>query len=125
MDLEPIIGVTMGDAAGIGPEIVLKSLLSGDVSARCIVIGDAKHLASVFFNHQVPAINHRGERDWSFRYSRSKESAGRSSPRYRFSGNGRAAAENIVAAVDLWNDGEDRRHLHGAYKQKGDQHGGV
>lgn len=39
----PIIGITMGDAAGIGPEIILKALAQGEVYALCrpLVIGDA------------------------------------------------------------------------------------
>ena len=41
---KPIIAVTMGDPAGIGPEIVAKSIADKatyDV-ARCIVIGDKR-----------------------------------------------------------------------------------
>ena len=43
----PIIAVTMGDAAGIGPEIVVKALARPDVPAavRALVIGDAGRLA--------------------------------------------------------------------------------
>ncbi len=39
---KPTIGITMGDAAGIGPEIVLKALSYADLRAgcRCVVIGD-------------------------------------------------------------------------------------
>jgi hypothetical protein len=42
----PIIGVTMGDAAGIGPEIIIKSLWHPDLYDRCLplVIGDAVRL---------------------------------------------------------------------------------
>jgi len=42
----PIIGITMGDAAGIGPEIIAKALDRADVYAFCrpIVIGDAKRM---------------------------------------------------------------------------------
>ncbi len=41
---KPIIGITMGDAAGIGPEIVAKAFLSSEVWRICrpIVIGDQK-----------------------------------------------------------------------------------
>lgn len=46
MENKPIIGITMGDAAGVGPEIIVKSLQSEDVYERAtpIVIGDAKML---------------------------------------------------------------------------------
>jgi 4-phospho-D-threonate 3-dehydrogenase / 4-phospho-D-erythronate 3-dehydrogenase len=42
----PIIGITMGDAAGIGPEIVVKALAAEEVYAICrpLVIGDAARL---------------------------------------------------------------------------------
>ncbi|MBN3032792.1 MAG: 4-hydroxythreonine-4-phosphate dehydrogenase PdxA [Candidatus Saganbacteria bacterium] len=43
---KPIIGVTMGDPAGIGPEICAKALLSPEVTAvaDCLVIGDRRWL---------------------------------------------------------------------------------
>jgi 4-hydroxythreonine-4-phosphate dehydrogenase len=39
----PILGITMGDPAGIGPEITVKALANGDIYSRCrpVVIGDA------------------------------------------------------------------------------------
>jgi 4-hydroxythreonine-4-phosphate dehydrogenase len=42
----PIIAITMGDAAGIGPEIVMKALAAPQVHALCrpLVIGDAARL---------------------------------------------------------------------------------
>ncbi|MFH1605289.1 MAG: 4-hydroxythreonine-4-phosphate dehydrogenase PdxA [Pseudomonadota bacterium] len=42
----PIIAITMGDAAGVGPEIIMKSLAAGDLYERCrpLVIGDANRL---------------------------------------------------------------------------------
>ena len=38
----PLIAIPMGDAAGIGPEIVLKALANPEIAeiARCVVIGD-------------------------------------------------------------------------------------
>lgn len=43
---EPIVGITMGDAAGIGPEIISKALSEEAIYGIChpIVIGDAKVL---------------------------------------------------------------------------------
>ena len=45
----PAIGITMGDAAGIGPEIIVKSFAHHDLStmARAVVIGDAGRLRKV------------------------------------------------------------------------------
>ena len=42
----PTIAITMGDPAGIGPEIIMKALARQDVHAICrpLVIGDAKRL---------------------------------------------------------------------------------
>ena len=42
----PRIAITMGDAAGVGPEIIMKSLGHRDLYARCrpLVIGDAERL---------------------------------------------------------------------------------
>jgi 4-hydroxythreonine-4-phosphate dehydrogenase len=42
----PVVGITMGDAAGVGPEIVVKSLTHESVYRQCrpLVIGDAARL---------------------------------------------------------------------------------
>jgi 4-hydroxythreonine-4-phosphate dehydrogenase len=42
----PVIGITMGDTAGVGPEIVVKSLTHATVYQQCrpLVIGDAGRL---------------------------------------------------------------------------------
>ena len=42
----PLIAITMGDASGVGPEVVMKSLAHDEVHAMCrpLVIGDAARL---------------------------------------------------------------------------------
>src|SRR5260370_4757978 len=42
----PIVGITMGDAAGIGPEIIMKALAADEVHRICrpLIIGDAARL---------------------------------------------------------------------------------
>ncbi len=42
----PRIAITMGDAAGVGPEVIVKTLAHADLYERCrpIVIGDAERL---------------------------------------------------------------------------------
>ncbi|MEQ3553178.1 4-hydroxythreonine-4-phosphate dehydrogenase PdxA [Pseudonocardia nematodicida] len=42
----PTVAVTMGDAAGIGPEVIVPALVHPDVLARCrpVVVGDAARL---------------------------------------------------------------------------------
>jgi 4-hydroxythreonine-4-phosphate dehydrogenase len=46
MEFRPRVAITMGDAAGIGPEITVKSLADPAAAARCIplVLGDARVL---------------------------------------------------------------------------------
>jgi len=41
--LKPVIGITMGDAAGVGPEIIVKALQHPSIYEQCrpVVIGDA------------------------------------------------------------------------------------
>jgi 4-phospho-D-threonate 3-dehydrogenase / 4-phospho-D-erythronate 3-dehydrogenase len=43
---KPLIAITMGDAAGVGPEVVMKSVAHAEVQAMCrpLVIGDAARL---------------------------------------------------------------------------------
>jgi 4-phospho-D-threonate 3-dehydrogenase / 4-phospho-D-erythronate 3-dehydrogenase len=47
MSSAPLVAVTMGDGAGIGPEIIVKALARDDVRGTCraLVIGDAARLA--------------------------------------------------------------------------------
>ena len=42
-EYKPLLAITMGDAAGSGPEIITKALADPEISAlcRCVVIGDA------------------------------------------------------------------------------------
>ena len=59
----PTIGITLGDAAGIGPEIIMKSLAHAELYDTCrpVVIGDAGRLREagqvVGSNLEVNAIN--------------------------------------------------------------------
>ncbi|HEV7606209.1 MAG TPA: 4-hydroxythreonine-4-phosphate dehydrogenase PdxA [Steroidobacteraceae bacterium] len=63
----PIIAITMGDAAGIGPEIIMKALASPDVRAFCkpLVIGDSERLrtagALVHSSLKVESLDDPGE----------------------------------------------------------------
>ena len=45
-DARPVIAITMGDASGVGPEIIMKALARPDVWAFCrpLVVGDAARL---------------------------------------------------------------------------------
>ena len=56
-----IVGITMGDAAGVGPEIILKSLEKKEIYEKCnpIVIGDIKILnrAKSFVNSELDIVS--------------------------------------------------------------------
>lgn len=53
---KPIVAITMGDAAGIGPEISCKSLLKKEVYEKCrpIVLGDARIIADIVKRCALP-----------------------------------------------------------------------
>ena len=54
----PIIGITMGDPAGIGPEICAKALSSPELQmlANCVLIGDSKALKQGFKFAKIPPV---------------------------------------------------------------------
>ncbi len=55
-DTLPVIGITMGDPSGIGPEIICKALLGAEVTSICkpIVLGDRGILAREAARLQLP-----------------------------------------------------------------------
>ena len=61
MPVIPIVGITMGDPAGNGPEITIKALSNPQIYKRChpIVVGDAKifEQAKRFVNHEEIVIH--------------------------------------------------------------------
>jgi 4-phospho-D-threonate 3-dehydrogenase / 4-phospho-D-erythronate 3-dehydrogenase len=106
----PVVGITMGDAAGIGPEILLKSLSQTDRSknSRCVIIGDLLHLRSVAaalsIKCEIAAFNASsdplGIEVFDLANLPSLVEVGRD-----HEATGRAAAEYIEAAVNLWRQG--------------------
>jgi 4-hydroxythreonine-4-phosphate dehydrogenase len=52
---KPLIGISMGDPAGIGPEIIVKAFLHPEVHERClpIVVGDARVMLQAVKNLQA------------------------------------------------------------------------
>ena len=55
----PLIAVTMGDPAGIGPEVCAKALSSKEVKriSRCVLIGDAKTLKYAIKVSKLPGVS--------------------------------------------------------------------
>ena len=106
----PRIGITMGDPAGIGPEVVLKAVAEREVLDACVpvIVGDARHLAHTARTLDLTCgydIVRRGE-------AFPEEPAGpviyhldniqgTVAPGVESGDAGRAAAEYIEAAVEL------------------------
>jgi 4-hydroxythreonine-4-phosphate dehydrogenase len=70
MDDRPIVGITLGDVAGIGPEVVVRALARDDVRASCrpLVIGDRRVLDDARFAAQglrTYDVEDVGEVDWA------------------------------------------------------------
>ena len=107
----PVIGITMGDAAGIGPEIVLKALLDRNLRAacRCVIIGDAALLrktADVYrLELKLTEFGADADHDEVEVYDLNnlpQESA----IGVDAAVTGKASAEYIEAAVALWREGK-------------------
>lgn len=108
LSTKPVIATTTGDAAGIGPEIVIKALCDEEVTscADHVLIGDLRALTSTADALGI-SLDLREFPDLSTGISvrdlanLPREFAiGRDDPE-----TGRASAENIVEAVDLWRKG--------------------
>ena len=67
MRLPPLVGITMGDPSGIGPEIIIKALQEPDVYERCrpLIIGDASLMSwtaeKLGLKCKINAISHENE----------------------------------------------------------------
>jgi 4-phospho-D-threonate 3-dehydrogenase / 4-phospho-D-erythronate 3-dehydrogenase len=57
---KPIIGITMGDPASIGPEIAVKALLNDRIHAICrpLVVGDASVFNDIVQRLKLPVVVH-------------------------------------------------------------------
>lgn len=67
----PLIAITMGDAAGIGPEIVLKALQKKSIISKCypLIIGDAGHLNLLLKKLSLPGEIYPIAKIESYRFS--------------------------------------------------------
>ncbi len=102
MPERPIIGITMGDAAGIGPEIVLKALLDKKLrdSCRWVIIGDAVFLRKIAedlaFSSDADEAEIFDLKNLPAEFTIGVDEAV----------TGKASAEYIKAAVSLWREGK-------------------
>lgn len=103
MTSKPRIAITIGDAAGIGPEVTLKAVEDQALreTADIILVGDAAHLRAVASRLSIgssvldeAAIEDLANLPQEIVYGVDSPSTGK------------AAAENIVRAVELWKAGE-------------------
>ncbi|MFM9903988.1 MAG: 4-hydroxythreonine-4-phosphate dehydrogenase PdxA [Pyrinomonadaceae bacterium] len=96
----PVVGITIGDAAGIGPEIVLKALSDESLRdvCRCVIIGDGAHLYDIANRLDVD-IDSSGVEVVDLKNLPAEFPIGSDD-----AATGKAAAENIEAAVRLWRE---------------------
>jgi 4-hydroxythreonine-4-phosphate dehydrogenase len=112
-----VLAITLGDPAGIGPEVVLKALAHGDLFARCrpLVIGDSRLVerAAPWVGQAAPAFE-RIESPRDGRYLAGTVpiyTAGLADPAdvpvgVESAAGGRAAVKAVFAACDLTMTGE-------------------
>ncbi|MEO6589738.1 MAG: 4-hydroxythreonine-4-phosphate dehydrogenase PdxA [Pyrinomonadaceae bacterium] len=112
---KPIIGITIGDAAGIGPEVVIKALLDKTVNKNfCpVLIGDASVLFKTAeeLNLDLHAIIVKEKDDLPENVEQTTiYDLNNLKQGFDFgvesAETGRASAENITAAVGFWSDGK-------------------
>ena len=113
MRRKPLIGITIGDPSGIGPEVVLRALKDARVrrKARLVVIGDPGILKRINekFHLCAPRLKPAGGNelpsagDGPFLLTVCGDFSGKCSPSLALSG--KASAEGAEAAVDCIFDG--------------------
>ena len=109
-DRKPIIGITVGDPAGIGPEIVIKAVSDPAISDVCrpVLIGDRKNLEWTADELRLGARFREFDGDAVQGEIEVIDQANLNDAvafGIESSATGRSAAKNIEAAVDLWKTG--------------------
>jgi len=105
----PVVAVTMGDAAGIGPEITVKALAGGEFAekCRCVIVGDRERLLRVStelgINIEPPAFD-AGASGQNVSVLDLKNLPGEFEIGVDDAVTGKASAEYIEAAVGLWRE---------------------
>ena len=108
----PRVGITMGDAAGIGAEITLKALADRSVKDFCVpvVIGDAEFLRETARGLKLDFDFVDAEDDAAHGANKTlicdlKNLSGETRAGLESAATGRASAEYIERAVELWRAG--------------------
>lgn len=116
-DSRPLLAVTLGDPAGIGPEIILKALAHAELFERCrpLVVGDRRLLerAAPWVGQRAPVFEQvESPRDGRFKAGTVPVlEAGVADPAeipvgVESAAGGRAAVEAVFAACDLTMSGQ-------------------
>jgi 4-hydroxythreonine-4-phosphate dehydrogenase len=102
----PVVAITMGDPAGIGPEIVLKCLTESDISSVCspMVIGDLGLLERTAERFGIDrSVFDRLVRASVIDLGNVIDDV---TPGVESAATGKASAEYIEKAVEIWRDGK-------------------
>ncbi|HEX6279716.1 MAG TPA: 4-hydroxythreonine-4-phosphate dehydrogenase PdxA, partial [Pyrinomonadaceae bacterium] len=104
---KPVIGITVGDPAGIGPEIVIKALLDPTISHACrpFLIGDLSNLEWTKEKLGLGATFVDLGSEEGLEVIDLKNIDGEIEFGVESVATGRSAASNIESAVDLWKAG--------------------
>jgi 4-phospho-D-threonate 3-dehydrogenase / 4-phospho-D-erythronate 3-dehydrogenase len=103
----PVVGITMGDAAGIGPEIVLKAISDKNLKTvcRCVIIGDAVFLRRAAKELEIDLeFAEFGTNEESIEIFDLKNLSDEFEIGVDAAVTGKASAEYIEAAVELWRE---------------------
>ena len=107
----PVIGITMGDAAGIGPEVIVKSLCESSIqeNARPVIIGDLsllqKTAKSLAINIEFAEFSNETDQSTAIEVIDLKNLPSEIEAGTSSSVTGRASGEYIEKAVGLWKAG--------------------
>ena len=108
-DRKPIVGITAGDPAGIGPEVVIKALIDPSIHSVCrpVVIGDRANLEWTIEKLGLAAKLAEFEGDERHAIEVIDQSSLDIPVEFgvESTATGRSAAKNIEAAVELWKSG--------------------
>lgn len=106
-DRKPVIGITAGDPAGIGPEVVIKALLDPSIGEVCrpVIIGDRSNLecTNEGLGLNATLVDLDGTRGIEVIDQANLEGSIEFGVESKLTG--RSAAHNIEAAVALWKNG--------------------
>lgn len=109
---KPVVGITLGDPAGIGPEVVSKALLHPGIHSLCrlLVFGAAIRLAPFPRNSGFEYVQIRHPRDAAFEQKRipfvDVKTGGRIFPGRHTAVSGRAALAYLDCAIESTTCGE-------------------